>query len=185
MIQLPVIRWGQPYESLEFDQVTHFATGEPIAKVGRANAGMIQRDMRKAQAARDALTAIDIEDLIQRVVRAGELYMKGTLPMGNGTQNPEEFIRAQSASTGLPERLCRMNMQKHAFVLTNIRDILTALTRGLDLRVLTRGYGEERGIPIRYQAQTPVLGLVLPSNSAGVHTLGMPIVPNGPLRRRR
>jgi hypothetical protein len=87
MIQLPVIRWGQPYESLEFDQVTHFATGEPIAKVGRANAGMIQRDMRKAQAARDALTAIDIEDLIQRVVRAGELYMKGTLPMGNGTQN--------------------------------------------------------------------------------------------------
>jgi hypothetical protein len=32
MIQLPVIRWGQPYESLEFDQVTHFATGEPIAK---------------------------------------------------------------------------------------------------------------------------------------------------------
>ena len=177
MIQLPVIRWGQPYESLEFDQVTHFATGEPIAKVGRANAGMIQRDMRKAQAARDALTAIDIEDLIQRVVRAGDLYMKGTLPMGDGTQNPEEFIRAQSASTGLPERLCRMNMQKHAFVLTNIRDILTALTRGLDLRVLTRGYGEERGIPISYQAQTPVLGLVLPSNSPGVHTLWMPIVP--------
>src|SRR5688572_43920 len=177
MIQLPVLRWGQPYESLEFDQVTHFATGEPIAKVGRANAGMIQRDMRKAQAARDALTALDIEDLIQRVVRAGDLYMKATLPMGDGTQSPDEFVRAQSASTGLPERLCRMNMQKHAFVLTNIRDILTALTRGLDLKVLTRGYGEERGIPISYQAQTPVLGLVLPSNSPGVHTLWLPIIP--------
>jgi acyl-CoA reductase-like NAD-dependent aldehyde dehydrogenase len=177
MIQLPVIRWGQPYESLEFDQVTHFATGEPIAKVGRANGGMIHRDMRKAQAARDALTSLDIEDLIQRVVRAGELYMKAALPMGDGTQDPEEFVRAQSASTGLPERLCRMNMQKHAFVLTNIKDILTALTRGLDLRVLTRGYGEERGVPISYQAQTPVLGLVLPSNSPGVHTLWMPIIP--------
>src|SRR6185369_16760911 len=177
MIQLPVIRWGQPYESLEFDQVAHFATGEPIAKVGRANGGMIQRDMRKAQAARDALTALDIEDLIQRVVRAGDLYMTGTLPMGDGTQTPDEFVRAQSASTGLPERLCRMNMQKHAFVLTNIQDILTALTRGLDLRVLTRGYGEEQGIPISYQAQTPVLGLVLPSNSPGVHTLWMPIIP--------
>jgi hypothetical protein len=177
MIQLPVIRWGEPYESLEFDQVTHFATGEPIAKVGRANGGMISRDMRKAQGARDALTAIDIEDLIQRVVRAGELYMKATLPMGDGTQTPDEFVRAQSASTGLPERLCRMNMQKHAFVLTNIKDILVALTRGLDLRVLTRGYGEERGIPISYQAQTPVLGLVLPSNSPGVHTLWMPIIP--------
>jgi hypothetical protein len=177
MIQLPVLRWGQPYESLEFDQVTHFSTGEPIAKVGRANGGMIHRDMRKAQAARDALTAIDIDDLIQRVVRAGDLYMKATLPMGDGTQSPEEFVRAQSASTGLPERLCRLNMQKHAFVLTNIRDILTSLTRGLDLRVLTRGYGEERGVPISYQVQSPVLGLVLPSNSPGVHTLWMPIIP--------
>jgi acyl-CoA reductase-like NAD-dependent aldehyde dehydrogenase len=62
-------------------------------------------------------------------------------------------------------------------VLTNIKDILVALTRGLDLRVLTRGYGEERGVPISYQAQTPVLGLVLPSNSPGVHTLWMPIIP--------
>jgi len=177
MLKLPVLRWGQPYESLEFDPVMHFATGEPIAQVGRANGGMIQRDMRRAQAARDALTAIDIDDLIQRVVRAGDLYMSATLPMGDGTQSPEEFVRAQSASTGLPERLCRMNMQKHAFVLTNIRDILTSLTRGLDLRVLTRGYGEERGVPISYQAQSPVLGLVLPSNSPGVHTLWMPIIP--------
>jgi acyl-CoA reductase-like NAD-dependent aldehyde dehydrogenase len=177
MLKLPVLRWGQPYESLEFDKVTHFATGEPIAEVGRANAGMVQRDMRKAQSARDALTAIDIEDLIQRVVRAGDLYMKAALPMGDGTQTPDEFVRAQSASTGLPERLCRLNMQKHAFVLTNIRDILTSLTRGLDLRVLTRGYGEERGVPISYQVQSPVLGLVLPSNSPGVHTLWMPIIP--------
>ena len=177
MIQLPVLRWGQPYESLEFTEVVHFATGEPIAKVGRANGGMIQRDMRKAQNARDALTAIPISELIQRVVRAGELYMKATLPMGDGTQTPEEFIHAQSASAGLPERLCRLNMQKHAFVLTNIKDILTALTRGLDLNVLTRGYGEERGVPISYQVQSPVLGLVLPSNSPGVHTLWMPIIP--------
>src|SRR6185369_8888805 len=109
MLKLPVLRWGQPYESLEFDQVTHFATGEPIAQVGRANAGMVQRDMRKAQSARDALTAIDIEDLIGRIVRAGDIYMKATLPMGDGTQTPDEFVRAQSASTGLPERLCRMN----------------------------------------------------------------------------
>jgi acyl-CoA reductase-like NAD-dependent aldehyde dehydrogenase len=177
MLQLPVLRWGQPYESLEFDDVKHFATGEPIARVGRANAAMVQRDMRKAQAARDALTAIDIDDLIGRIVKAGDLYMKATLPMGNGSQTPDEFVHAQSASTGLPERLSRMNMQKHAFVLTNIRDILTSLTRGLDLRVLTRGYGEERGVPISYQAQSPVLGLVLPSNSPGVHTLWMPVIP--------
>ena len=55
MLNLPVLRWGQPYTSMDVDQVVHFSTGEPIAKVSRANGGMIQRDMRKAQSARDAL----------------------------------------------------------------------------------------------------------------------------------
>ena len=53
----------------------------------------------------------------------------------------------------------------------------TSLTRGLSLDVLTSGHGEERGVPISYQAQSPVLGLVLPSNSPGVHTLWLPIIP--------
>ncbi len=68
-------------------------------------------------------------------------------------------------------------MKKNAFVLAEMRNILASLTRGLSLDVLTTGYGEERGVPISYQAQTPVLGLVLPSNSPGVHTLWLPIVP--------
>ena len=73
MITLPVLRWGQPYQSLDVDEVVHFATGEPIAKVSRANGGLIQRDMRKAQRARDVLAAIPIDELIERVGRAGEL----------------------------------------------------------------------------------------------------------------
>jgi acyl-CoA reductase-like NAD-dependent aldehyde dehydrogenase len=177
MLNLPVLRFGEPYESLEVDQVVHFATGEPIARVGRANGGLIQRDMRKAARAREALRAIPVDELIAKVGRAGELYMSATLPMGDGTQTPDAFVHAQSASTGLPERMCRANMKKNAFVLAEMRNILTALTRGLDFDVLTRGFGEERQVPISYQAQSPVLGLVLPSNSPGVHTLWLPIIP--------
>ena len=41
--------------------------------------------------------------------------------------------------------------------------ILDSLTRGLDLEILSRGYGvEARGVPVSYQAQSPVLGMVLP-----------------------
>jgi acyl-CoA reductase-like NAD-dependent aldehyde dehydrogenase len=177
MLQLPVLRWGQPYTSMDVDDVVHFASGEPIAKVSRANGGMIQRDMRKAQRARDVLREIPIDELITRVGTAGDLYANATLPMGDGAQTPDEFVRAQSASTGLPERLCRANMKKNTFVLGEMRRILTSLTRGLDLDVLSRGFGEERGVPISYQAQSPVLGLVLPSNSPGVHTLWLPIIP--------
>jgi acyl-CoA reductase-like NAD-dependent aldehyde dehydrogenase len=177
MINLSVLRWGQPYTSMDIDEVVHFQTGEPIAKVSRANAGLIQRDMRKAQRARDVLRELPIDELIARVATAGELYANAELPMGDGSQTPDQFVHAQSASTGLPERLCRANMKKNMFVLSEMRRILTSLTRGLDLDVLSSGFGEERGVPISYQAQSPVLGLVLPSNSPGVHTLWLPIIP--------
>ncbi len=177
MLHLPILRWGQPYDSLEKDEVVHFSTGEPMASVSRANGGLIQRDARKAQRARDVLREIPIDDLIARAGKAGELYMNGTLPMGDGTQTPDEFARAQSASTGLPEKMCRANMKKNAFVLAEMRRILDSLTRGLSLDVLSTGYGEERGVPISFQVQSPVVGLVLPSNSPGVHTLWLPIIP--------
>jgi acyl-CoA reductase-like NAD-dependent aldehyde dehydrogenase len=177
MLHLPILRWGAPYNSLEVDNVVHFATGEPIAAVSRANGGLIQRDARKAQRARDVLQAIPIDELIDRVGKAGELYTNGTLPMGDGTQSADEFVHAQSASTGLPERMCRANMKKNSFVLAEMRSILTSLTRGLAFDVLASGHGQERGVPISFQVQSPVVGLVLPSNSPGVHTLWLPIIP--------
>jgi acyl-CoA reductase-like NAD-dependent aldehyde dehydrogenase len=177
MINLPVLRWGQPYTSMDIDTVVHFASGEPIAKVSRANGGLIRRDARHAERARDVLRQIPTDELIDRVGSAGELYMNGTLPMGDGTQTADEFVHAQSASTGLPERMCRANMKKNAFVLAEMGRILASLTRGLSLDVLTQGYGEERDVPISFQAQSPVVGLVLPSNSPGVHTLWLPVIP--------
>jgi acyl-CoA reductase-like NAD-dependent aldehyde dehydrogenase len=162
---------------MDADEVVHFLTGEPIAKVSRANAGLIQRDMRKAAGARDALRRIPIAELIARMKIAGDSYMNDELPIGDGTQAPDDFVKQQSASTGLPEALCRANMKKNQFVLGEMGNILHALTRGLDLNVLTSGYGEENGVAISYQAQSPVLGLVLPSNSPGVHTLWLPIIP--------
>lgn len=178
MVKIPILRWGQPYESLEMDKVIHFVTGETLAEVGQANPGLLAKDMKKVQRARDVLRDIPIRDLIRMAKQAGELYLNATLPMGDGQQTPDDFARQQSASTGLPEHMCKFNMAKNHFVLANMERILDCLTRGLPLEVLTRGYGDEgRGVIVSYQAQSPVLGLVLPSNSPGVHTLWMPILP--------
>jgi acyl-CoA reductase-like NAD-dependent aldehyde dehydrogenase len=162
---------------MEVDEPAHFLTGEPIARVSRANGGLIQRDIRKAGRARDALREIPTSELIEKVRHAGELYANAELPMGDGAQTPDEFVRAQSGTTGIPERLCRANMKKNLFVLSEMGRILESLTRGLDLEVLSQGFGEERGVPVSYQAESPVLGLVLPSNSPGVHTLWLPVIP--------
>jgi len=178
MLHIPVSRWGEPYKSLDLDKVVHFDTGEVLAEVSRANGGLVERDMRFAKRARDVLREIPIKDLLNMVKKAADLYTKAELPLGNGTQTPDQFVRMQSATTGLPEHMCRFNMEKNHFVLSGMDKILDALTRGLDLNILARGYGvEERGVPVSYQAQSPVLGMVLPSNSPGVHTLWLPIIP--------
>src|SRR5438067_6336031 len=178
MIHIPVLRWGEPYKSMEIDKVVHFATGEPLAEVSRANGGLIERDMRHAKRAREVLCEIPIPELINRVKKAADLYVEAELPLGDGTQTPDQFVRMQSSTTGLPEHMCRFNMEKNHFVLNQMENMLDALTRGLDLNVLSRGYGvEARGVPVSYQCQSPVLGMVLPSNSPGVHTLWLPIIP--------
>ncbi len=178
MVKIPVLRWGQPYESLQLDHVNHFVTGETLAKVSQANPGLMAKDMKHAPRARGVLRDIPIRQLIQIMKKAGELYKDATLPMGDGQQSPDDFARQQSASTGLPEHMCKANMAKNHFVLSNMDRILDCLTRGLDLDILTRGYGmESRGVVVSYQAQSPVLGLVLPSNSPGVHTLWLPVIP--------
>ena len=178
MLEIPVIRWGEPYESMEQAEVVHFETAEPMAKIHQANGGLVKMDMRKAHKARKILREFSIDDLVAKCEKAAELYTSATLPLGNGTQSPDEFCRIQSATTGLPEHMCRFNMTKNAFVLGKMGEVLDALTRGLPHEVMSRGYGKEsRGVTVSYQAQSPVLGAVLPNNSPGVHTLWLPVIP--------
>src|SRR5437879_4085040 len=157
MLNLPILRWGKPYTSLDLDHVRHFLTGETLARVSQANTGLLGRDLRQAHRAREILTGIPIKELVAIMKRAADLYLSATLPMGDGEQSPDDFARQQSASTGLPEHMCKGNMKKNHFVLSNMDQILDALTRGLDLGILARGYGREsRGGSVSYQAQSPV-----------------------------
>ena len=178
MINIPVIRWGKPYESLETREVVHFLSGDPIASVSQANGGLVTRDLRKSGRAREILRQFSCRELLDKVSKAADLFELENLPLGDGSQSPDDFVAHQSATTGLPEHMCRSNMAKNSFVLRNMPEILDALTRGLDPEILNRGYGiESRGVVVSYQAQTPVLGAVLPSNSPGVHTLWLPVIP--------
>jgi acyl-CoA reductase-like NAD-dependent aldehyde dehydrogenase len=179
-MHLPAWRFGKPYESLERETLVHFLTGEPVAEVSQVGGAIVGRDLQKAQQARAALLAIDPEEIVERLQTAGNLYAHGTLAVGDARQSPDDFVKQQSATTGLPESLCRANMQKNMFVLSNMDRMLDALSRGLPTEILWKGFGSEhRGVVVSYQSQSPVLGLVLPSNSPGVHTLWLPVVALG------
>ena len=180
-MHLQGLRFGKPYESLERQTLVHFLTGETVAEVSQVGGAMVARDLAKsAKAARAALMAMDPEDVVERLQTAGNLYALGTVEVGGVPQSPEDFVRHQSATTGLPENLCRANMKKNLFVLSNMDRMLDALSRGLSPEIFWKGYGREhRDVIVSYQAQSPVLGLVLPSNSPGVHTLWLPVIALG------
>src|ERR1043165_6688878 len=124
MLHIPVLRWGEPYKSLDLDKVVHFDSGEVMAEVSRANGGLVERDMRFAKRARDVLREIPIKNLLEMIKKAADLYTKAELPLGDGTQTPDQFVRMQSATTGLPEHMCRLNMKKNHFVLNQMDKIL-------------------------------------------------------------
>jgi acyl-CoA reductase-like NAD-dependent aldehyde dehydrogenase len=77
----------------------------------------------------------------------------------------------------MPHVLVRRNMKKIAGVLTEMATVLRGLTRGLDLSILDSGVGEHAGHAISYYPRTQSLGVVLPSNSPGVHSLWVPAIP--------
>lgn len=182
-VTLPAIRWGEPYESLEVDEARHFLSGELVARMHTVGSGIVRRDARQARRARRALQSIQPSELVERCQKAGTLFESASLRVGDVQQKPDDFISLQSATTGMPLAMCRANLQKNAFVLQNIGKILDALTRGLALDILARGYGDEgrshdgKKVLISYQAQSDALGAVLPSNSPGVHTLWLPVIP--------
>lgn len=174
MIEVPLLRAGQPYISKDTLRLTDYASGAAVARVSQANPGLISRDLlRNAWAEWQQLSSADALRLTRDA--AGH-FLSGTLPVGDGPQSPDDFVAVQSATTGLPHALCRQNMAKIEAALVNMASILDGLTGGLDLRVLDDGYGRRDGHTVSYAPRARRFGAVLPANSPGVHALWLPAV---------
>jgi acyl-CoA reductase-like NAD-dependent aldehyde dehydrogenase len=177
MQHIPLLRAGQPYQSLTTQTVSHISTGEPIAQVSQANRGLIARDLNAMTANQRALMDFSVDQLMAISRKAAEYFMHGDLPLGNGTQSAEDYVRDLSSTSGLPQVLCRNNMEKIRLVMDQVEAVLGGLTRGLDLSILDNGYGIQQQRPLSYVCQTRSLGAILPSNSPGVHSLWQPAIP--------
>jgi acyl-CoA reductase-like NAD-dependent aldehyde dehydrogenase len=173
---LPALRFGRPYFSLDETELRGIGGGEPLARVGQLNPGLIRRDVLEAPALRRELPDIAARDLVEMIARAGERFLHGevTLTAEAPPQSAEDFVRVLSASTGLPHALVRANMEKVGLVCRNLEKVLGGLTRGLDLDLFDRGVVEHAGVPVCYFPLADSLGVVLPSNSPGVNSLWIP-----------
>jgi hypothetical protein len=175
---IPALRNGKYYESLDHFEVKDFRTGVIKGLVSQVNAGAVRKDLRALVEARAALKKFTTAQLIQICAAAGDKFLNASLPLGSGerSQSPQEYIETLSATSGLPQVMVRRNMAKIHHALTNMGAILNGLTRGLDLSILDKGAGTQAGIPLCYYPTTQSLGVVMPSNSPAVNSLWLPSI---------
>jgi hypothetical protein len=175
---IPALRRGRAYESLDQVKIVDHRTGAQIVSISQVNAGIIRKDLSRIGESRAALKKFTTAQLIEISAKAGELFLNGTLPLGDKghTQSAREYLETLSATSGLPHVMVRRNMAKIHHALTNLRTILNGLTRGLDLAILDNGYGEQFGTPVSYYPTAQALGLVMPSNSPAVNSLWLPAI---------
>ncbi len=179
LAHIPALRRGKPYESLDKLNLVDHRTGTPLVAISQVNAGIVRKDLARIGESRAALKKFTVAQLIDISAKAGDLFLNGTLPLGDKghTQSAKEYLETLSATSGLPHVMVRRNMAKVHHALTNMKTVLNGLTRGLDLSILDKGYGEQFGTPVSYYPTSHALGLVMPSNSPAVNSLWLPAIP--------
>ncbi len=176
MLHIPILRHGRPYQSVDVARAVHHRSREPFVEISQANVGLIRRDFLRAAEAREILARFSTEEMLAVCARAAQHFANDALPLGDSLQSPQDYVEQVSATTGLPHVMCRRNMSKVQHVMAEMRAVLAGLTRNLDLRVLDEGFGDTGGQAMSFFARTPNLGIVLPSNSPGVHSLWVPSI---------
>ena len=175
---LPVLRLGRSYESLDKLDIKDHRSGEVRAMVSSINAGILRKDFRRLGEARKALAKYSVAELIAMSAKAGEFFLNGTLPLGDKghTQSADEYVATLSTTSGLPHVMVRRNMAKLHYALTHLDVILNGLSRGLDMTIIDRGFGEQFGTKLSFFPACQALGLVMPSNSPAVNSLWLPAI---------
>jgi hypothetical protein len=169
-LHVPILRGGAPYRSLDTICTPHYRTREPFVEISQANVGLIRRDLRNQQETRAILAQFSVKKLCAICSQAAGLFADAPLPLGDTEQSPQDYVRQVSATTGLPHVMVRKNMSKICTVLAEVEAVVNGLTRDLRPEVFDAGYAGA----VSYFPRGDSLGVVLPSNSPGVHSLWIP-----------
>jgi acyl-CoA reductase-like NAD-dependent aldehyde dehydrogenase len=177
MRHIPQLRKGEPYKSLDVAQVLHHRTRELFVEISQANVGLIRRDLLDQSTGREKLMQFSTAELVDICSRAADYFANDSLPLGDDLQSKEDYLRHVSATTGLPHVLAGRNMEKIRSMLAEMENVLNGLTRNIDWELLDRGFGEIGGHSMSFFPRGESLGVVLPNNSPGVHSLWIPAIP--------
>jgi len=154
VLHLPVLRGGAPYRSVEVAPLRDLSSGRLVAEVGQANPSLIASDLAALEPAAAAggsvrgalivggrrqepfpslLGELPLARRLEICRQAAALFAEGELAIGMAgeTQSPADYLRHLAATTGIPQSLGRVNLEKLRATLAHMDEVVDGLSRGL------------------------------------------------------
>ena len=122
MLHFPILRKGEPYQSIDVIRTPHHRTRELFVEISQANSGLIRRDLLDQCTPKAALDRFTVHELVAIAAKASDLFLNGDLPLGDSVQSPQTYIEQLSATTGMPYVMGRRNMRKISGVMARMED---------------------------------------------------------------
>ena len=173
---MPLLRPSGPYVASDETVPLHVQSGEPLARISRANAGLIKRDAARWPSREQIFQGLDTNAMVAICGKAARIFLEDDLPWdaAGSVMSFEKYVATLSGSTGMPQALCRANAGKIAHALGAMSEILDGLTRDLPPKAWESVCGENGGRLYAFAPRGRQLGVVLPSNSPGVNSIWLP-----------
>ena len=171
----PILRRGQPYRSIDVARTNHFVTGEPFVEMSQANVGLIRRDLLQQAESRAALAQYATADLITMCRRAAKHFMSRRAAARRHHAVAAGLHRAALHDDRFAAHARAPQHDAVFSAMAEMDQVIKGLTRDLDFAALDRGY--TNGEPaLSFFPRGNTLGVVLPNNSPGVHSLWIPAI---------
>lgn len=174
MYQIPALCFGQKYQSLSVHKVADLGSGEALASLSLVLESMIATHCLREgrlEKAFQTLQSIPVRERIRMSVLAADHFENATLPCGEDTQTPAQYIEVLSRTSGLSHTLARANTGRICKALRDTELIMNGLTRGLPLDTFDTGIGQQGGATVRITPRIKALGANMPNNSPGVNVI--------------
>jgi hypothetical protein len=184
-LNIPIFRLGSNdpwYSALSEKKPLQGIDGSALGEQSVTLPARIRYDARPHQAQRllEKVREYGLANMITGLRDVAHHFRNSELEVGGVVMGPDEYVRIQALATGVPERLCRENMDKiyRAFmrVEQTLRGHLNAWRGDISLEDIFEGK-EGDG----YGRQSAILGGIWPSNSSGVYQLLPPGLALGPV----
>ena len=170
LLHVPILRGGAPYRSLDTMRTPHYRTREPFVEISLANVGLIRRDLRHQEETQAILAGVQREGTVSNLLARGGAFRRGraaagrSVAVGGGLCAPGLGHHRAAERDGPPEHAEDPHRDGGCGRRGQRPDAQP------DPEVFDAGYAGG----ISYFPRADSLGVVLPSNSPGVHSLWIP-----------